>query len=958
MQLDSTRCPLSQRDAPRLRVGVLTDIHITPPETGDEWFVKALRRFDAERVDAVLVAGDLTTWTRRFEFKAAAAAWRKVFPDDRRSDGAPVERLFISGNHDVDGFFYPDAKFASREEAERDSFFFHRDEWWREFFGEPYEPVRVKTVKGYAFVLVNWWSRAGATCANNPARFPLAAGIPAEENPAPAFLEAAEASLPRDRPFFFVQHEPLPGTVCQCEPDAPLDATGRILARHPNCVALSGHMHYPLTDEHSIWQGPFTAVNASCARGFAFALPGRENGHAVGDYNRDPPFEMDKFDIHAVRQGLTMDVFDDRIVFARFDIASDLPLGEDWVVPLFADGATVPPPPTVPKYAFAARAAASRPPRFAPGAAVDVREIADGHRRNARGNGPDPTPRRQIVVSFPPVPATPDSARAWDYSVTAELRIKDLTQIVQEKRVYSPGFCMPEALDAAPVECAFAREAIPKDRDVRFVVRPLDGWGNAGAPIASEWRQFPKTPAPAPLHGNRKPLGDADVLVIGGGPAGVCAAIAAARHGARVVLAEQGGCLGGMATRGLVGPFMTCYDKRGETQIVRGLFEEIVGRLVAVGGAIHPSQVRAGTAFAAWHVAGHDHCTPFDPEALQFVLDDLCAEAGIRVLFHADFLEPVMDGPRIVGADFATKGGIVRIGARVAIDATGDGDVAFRAGAPCELGDPARGGAMQPATTFFRIGGLPEAAVEAVRAQYPEDGLCFRTLVAKARAEGRWTLPRPHVNLYRGVRDGEWSVNVSRLGGVDATNPESLSAAETEGRRQVREILAFLRDYVPGARDVRLLSLPQTVGIRESRHVLGEYRLDRDDILEGRVPADSILLCSNSIDWHSGGADAAGTVYVEVRDGDFYGVPYRCLVPRGAEGLLVAGRCVSASACAAAAIRVMPPCMAMGQAAGTAAALSCAAGASPRSLDPGRLVSALRADGAFLPQDPERRRFT
>ena len=955
MQLGTTRSPPSASNAPRLRVGVLTDIHITPPETGDEWFVKALRRFDAERVDAVLVAGDLTTWTRRFEFEAAAAAWRKVFPDDRRSDGAPVERLFISGNHDVDGFFYPDAKFASREEAERDSFFFHRDEWWREFFGEPYEPVRVKTVKGYAFVLVNWWSRAGATCANNPARFPLAAGIPAEENPAPAFLEAAEASLPRDRPFFFVQHEPLPGTVCQCEPNAPLDATGRLLARHPNCVALSGHMHYPLTDVHSIWQGPFTAVNASCARGFAFALPGRENGHAVGDYNRDPPFEMDKFDIHAVRQGLTMDVFDDRIVFARFDIASDLPLGEDWVVPLFADGATVPPPPAVPKFAFAPRAAASRPPRFAPGAAVAVREIADGHRRNARGNGPDPTPRRQIVVSFPPVPATPDSARAWDYSVTAELRIKDLTQIVQEKRVYSPGFCMPEALDAAPVECAFAREAFPGNRDIRFVVRPLDGWGNAGAPIASEWRPFPKTPAP--VCGNRKPLGDADVLVIGGGPAGVCAAIAAARHGARVILAEQGGCLGGMATRGLVGPFMTCYDKRGETQLVRGLFEEIVRRLVAVGGAIHPSQVRAGTAFAAWHVAGHDHCTPFDPEALQFVLDDLCAEAGVRVLFHADFLEPVMDGPRIVGADFATKGGIVRVGARVAIDATGDGDVAFRAGAPCELGDPARGGAMQPATTFFRIGGLPEAAVEAVRAQYPEDGLCFRTLVAKARAEGRWTLPRPHVNLYRGVRDGEWSVNVSRLNRVDATNPESLSAAETEGRRQVREILAFLRDYVPGARDVRLLSLPQTVGIRESRHVLGEYRLDRDDILEGRVPADSILLCSNSIDWHSGGADAAGTVYVEVRDGDFYGVPYRCLVPRGAENLLVAGRCVSASACAAAAIRVMPPCMAMGQAAGTAAALSCAAGASPRSLDPGRLVSTLRADGAFLPQDPERRRF-
>ncbi len=490
--------PLATSDALNLRVGVLTDIHITPPETGDEWFVKALRRFDAERVDAVLVAGDLTTWTRRFELEAAAAAWRKVFPNDRRSDGASVERLFISGNHDVDGFFLPDAKFHSREEVDCDSFFFHRDEWWREFFGESYEPVRVRTVKGYAFVLVNWWSRAAETYAKNPARFPLAAGVAPEENPAPAFLEAAESSLPRDRPFFFVQHEPLPGTVCQCEPDAPLDETGRILARHPNCVALSGHMHYPLTDEHSIWQGPFTAVNASCARGFAFALPGRENGHAVGDYNRDPPFEMDKFDIHAVRQGLTMDVFADRIVFRRFDIASDLPLGEDWVVPVFADGATIPPPPAAPKYSFAARAAASRPPQFASGSAVSVREIDDGHRRNARGNGPDPAPRRQVVVSFPSIHATPDSSRPWDYSVIAEMRIKDMSQILAEKRVYSPGFCMPETFDAAPVECAFAREAIPKGRDVRFVVRPLDCWGNEGKPIASEWRQLAKEPPPQP----------------------------------------------------------------------------------------------------------------------------------------------------------------------------------------------------------------------------------------------------------------------------------------------------------------------------------------------------------------------------------------------------------------------------------------------------------------------------
>ena len=445
-----------------------------------------------------------------------------------------------------------------------------------------------------------------------------------------------------------------------------------------------------------------------------------------------------------------------------------------------------------------------------------------------------------------------------------------------------------------------------------------------------------------------------DVLVVGGGPSGVCAAIAAARRGAKTLLVEQGGCLGGMATRGLVGPFMTCYDRRGETQIVRGLFEEIVQRLVAAGAAIHPSRVRAGTSFAAWHVPGHDHVTPFEPEALQFVLDDLCREAGVSVLFHATFLAPVMAGgpgaepPSVAGADLFTKAGTRRVAAKIAIDATGDGDVAFRAGAPCVLGDPERGGAMQPATTFFRIHGLPEAAVEAVRAQYPQDGLCFKTLLAKAKADGRWNIPRPHVNIYRGVKDDEWFVNVSRLNGVDATDPESLSAAESEGRRQVREILAFLRDYVPGAEGVRLSALPATVGIRESRHVLGERVLEGDDILQGRVPADSVALCAYPIDLHGGGKDAAGTVFL-VPEGDFYGIPYGCLVPRRVENLLVAGRCISASSAAAASARVMPPAMATGQAAGVAAALAVRAGVAPRALDGAAVAAALREDGAFLP---------
>jgi len=438
-----------------------------------------------------------------------------------------------------------------------------------------------------------------------------------------------------------------------------------------------------------------------------------------------------------------------------------------------------------------------------------------------------------------------------------------------------------------------------------------------------------------------------DVLVVGGGPAGVCSAIAAARNGADVLVVEQGNCLGGMGTQGLVGPFMTCYDKSGKVQVIRGLFDEIVRRMVAIGGAIHPSGVRAGTSFSAWHVRGHDHCTPFEPEALKFVLDDMCAEAGVKVLYHATFVAPVMDGDRIAGVEVLTKAGLRRIAAKVVIDATGDGDVAFRAGVPCELGDPARGGAMQPATMFFRIGNLPEEAVEAVRRQYPQEKLCFVSLLKKAKADGKWHIPRPHINIYRSVKPDEWFVNVSRLNGVNAVDPQSLSDAEAAGRRQVREIMDFFREYVPGARDMRLLCTASTIGIRESRHVAGEYRLDKEDVIEGRVPADSVFVCSSSIDLH-GGRGASGTLYMTIENGDWYGVPYRCLVPQKVDNLLVAGRCVSASSVAAAAIRVIPPCMAMGQAAGTAAAMSVRHGVRPRALEAKTLVEALKAQGVFL----------
>lgn len=445
----------------------------------------------------------------------------------------------------------------------------------------------------------------------------------------------------------------------------------------------------------------------------------------------------------------------------------------------------------------------------------------------------------------------------------------------------------------------------------------------------------------------------ADVVVVGGGPAGMCAAIAAAREGARVILVEQGAFCGGMATRGLVGPFMTCYDAKGETMIIRGLFAEIVERMVERGFAIHPSQVRAGTAFTSWITTGHEHVTPYEPEGLKVIMDEMLTEAGVKILFHTNFLQPVLEENTLVGILVSSKRGLEVIKATVVIDCTGDGDVAFRCGVPCEMGNEELN-LMQPATMFFHISNVDHEAVEAdIQANlhnfYRKDGVNYRSFhwrVSEARANGDWDLKRVSIGLFRMPKPDEWCVNTSRIMGVDSTDNESLSQAEIVGREQVQQILRFLQKYVPGCENARLKSTGSHVGIRESRHILGDYRLTAEDLLSAKVPEDSILLAANSVDVH-GRFGPTSNEYVPIQ-GDYYGVPYRSLLPKGMEQLLMAGRCVSADSTAAGAIRVMPPCMAMGQAAGVAAALAVKEGTTVRQVDPQKIRVILKENGAYL----------
>ena len=445
----------------------------------------------------------------------------------------------------------------------------------------------------------------------------------------------------------------------------------------------------------------------------------------------------------------------------------------------------------------------------------------------------------------------------------------------------------------------------------------------------------------------------ADVIVVGGGPAGMCAAIAAAREGVSVILVEQGAFCGGMATRGLVGPFMTCYDAKGETMIIRGLFEEIVNRMVERGFAIHPSQVHGGTAFTSWIKIGHEHVTPYEPEGLKVVMDEMLSEAGVKILYHTDFLRPILEEGTITGILVSSKRGLEIIKGTVVIDCTGDGDVACRSGVPYEMGNEELN-LMQPATMFFHISNVDLDAIEAdVQANinnfYRKNGVNYRSFhwrVSEARENGDWDMNRVSLGLFRMPKPDEWCVNTSRIMGVDSTDNESLTNAEILGRQQAQMIMRFLRKYVPGCENARLKSTASYIGIRESRHIQGDYRLTADDLLEAKVPEDTILLAANSVDVH-GRFGPASNEYVPI-SGDYYGVPYRSLIPKGVEQMLLAGRCVSADSTAAGAIRVMPPCMGMGQAAGTAAAMAVKEGTTVRKVDAQKLREVLKNRGAYL----------
>jgi glycine/D-amino acid oxidase-like deaminating enzyme len=444
---------------------------------------------------------------------------------------------------------------------------------------------------------------------------------------------------------------------------------------------------------------------------------------------------------------------------------------------------------------------------------------------------------------------------------------------------------------------------------------------------------------------------DTDVLVVGGGPAGLGAALGAASAGARVILAERYGFLGGNATAALVMPLMSFHtqkpqaEKEGATNlyptdhgrgepVIAGALTKLLGRLVKAGGAIAPSMKTGYT-------------VPFDPEIFKLVALDLLDEAGVSFLFHA-FAGDVIRNHGVKGVVFETKSGPIVIRARAIVDCTGDGDVAARAGASYAIGRE-DDGLVQPMTLMFRITEFERAAFDAYVKQHPGEwrgvhGLW--DLIRKATAEGKLKLPREDMLFFATPHEREVSVNSTRVNKVLGTDVWDWSCAEWESRRQMREIAAFLRKYVPGFEKAYVVQSGVHVGVRETRRIAGDYELQVDDILQARKFPDVIARSSYPVDIHN--PEGTGTLLMRLPPGEAYDIPLRCLLPQKIEGLLVAGRCISGTHEALSSYRVMPVSMATGQAAGACAALAVRQERPPRAVPVSDVQHELIRQGANL----------
>ena len=429
---------------PNLKVGVLSDTHVSNRKK-QEKLTQVLKFYRKEGVDAVLIAGDICDHGRFSELQMVADSWYSVFPDDKGEGGHPVEKIFVTGNHDFFGHW-------------EGSFRKDPEENWKKLFHEEWKPIFVKKVKGYTFVNAHWAKWYGGKLDH--------------------FLNGIKDQLSPDKPFFYTQHPHLKDTIFGPWAWGAWDDRGfgrRALNAYPNAFSFSGHSHFSLTDERDIWQGEFTAVGTS-SLSYADLPYGRENASLSA---MDKESQMKHFGVWNAKQGMLMQVWDHVIVLDRYDFDRMEKLDESWVIPILHNSREERP------FAFENRAKQTLAPEFPKDAKITL-EYRDG--KNRRG-----TPTRQLAVRFPAAQSLGWKQRVYDYEVSAELVDYDTVKPHVTKRVYQKGVELNVRHVAKDAECVFALSELPAAKKLlRFSVTPINCYGKRGRTIYAPYTPPPK----------------------------------------------------------------------------------------------------------------------------------------------------------------------------------------------------------------------------------------------------------------------------------------------------------------------------------------------------------------------------------------------------------------------------------------------------------------------------------
>lgn len=415
-----------------------------------------------------------------------------------------------------------------------------------------------------------------------------------------------------------------------------------------------------------------------------------------------------------------------------------------------------------------------------------------------------------------------------------------------------------------------------------------------------------------------------NLIVAGGGLSGVAAAVSAAREGLSVLLVEKSGCLGGAISNNLVYPFMPYWTKQkdgndvGKKYLSKGIFKEMKDR--------HDKYV--------------DDCKDheFNSEYLKIVLDDLTSDAGVEVLFHAVVYEVKSNNRQISSVEITAKAQKFSVEADFFIDATGDGDLFYLAGCDYQLGRESDS-LCQPMTTCFRMSGVDLDL-------FTEERPRLQELYKEKQAKGEITNPRENILVFFGVGEDVLHFNTTRVIKLNPTDPFDVSKAEVIARKQIHELIVFLKENSGAFVESALISVAVNIGVRESRKLKGVHILTGDELIACTRFEDSIALGNYDIDIHS--PTGTGTSHRYFGEGEYYTIPYRSLLPKEYDNLLVAGRCISATHEAQASVRIMPICCCMGEAAGTSVAIAHKTNKNVHTVDVKALQGKLKENGAVL----------